>query len=85
MSSLPSSAKNGDRAAENDAFTGTVLENIRWGKEDATEEEAIEAARMAQAHEFIAATPEGYQTRVGQGGVNFSGGKSSGSRLPERW
>ncbi|MED1721962.1 ABC transporter ATP-binding protein [Brevibacillus parabrevis] len=56
-------------------FTGTVLENIRWGKEDATEEEAIEAARMAQAHEFIAATPEGYQTRVGQGGVNFSGGQ----------
>ena len=51
-------------------FTGTVLENIRWGKED-----AIEAARMAQAHEFIAATPEGYQTRVGQGGVNFSGGQ----------
>ncbi len=56
-------------------FTGTVLENIRWGKEDATEEEAMEAARMAQAHEFIAATPEGYQTRVGQGGVNFSGGQ----------
>ncbi|TGU94536.1 ABC transporter ATP-binding protein, partial [Mesorhizobium sp. M00.F.Ca.ET.186.01.1.1] len=56
-------------------FTGTVLENIRWGKEDATEEEAIEAARMAQAHEFIAATPEGYQTRAGQGGVNFSVGQ----------
>ncbi|QHZ57748.1 MULTISPECIES: ABC transporter ATP-binding protein [Brevibacillus] len=56
-------------------FTGTVLENIRWGKEDATEEEVEAAARMAQAHEFIAATPEGYQTRVGQGGVNFSGGQ----------
>ncbi|RNB56897.1 ABC transporter ATP-binding protein [Brevibacillus gelatini] len=56
-------------------FTGTVLENIRWGKEDATEAEVEAAARMAQAHEFIAATPEGYQTRVGQGGVNFSGGQ----------
>lgn len=56
-------------------FTGTVLENIRWGKEDATEEEVEAAARMAQAHEFIAATQEGYQTRVGQGGGNFSGGQ----------
>lgn len=56
-------------------FTGTVLENIRWGKAEATDEEVEQAARMAQAHEFITATPEGYGTRVGQGGVNFSGGQ----------
>ncbi|WP_103105580.1 ABC transporter ATP-binding protein [Brevibacillus reuszeri] len=56
-------------------FTGTVLENIRWGKEDATMEEVEQTAMMAQAHEFIATTPEGYDTRVGQGGINFSGGQ----------
>ncbi|ASJ52538.1 ABC transporter [Brevibacillus formosus] len=56
-------------------FTGTVLENIRWGKAEATHEEVEQAARMAQALEFISATPEGYGTRVGQGGVNFSGGQ----------
>lgn len=56
-------------------FTGTVLENIRWGKENATVEEIEYAAKMAQAHDFIIAFPEGYQTRVGQGGVNFSGGQ----------
>ncbi|MFP3388414.1 ABC transporter ATP-binding protein [Brevibacillus sp. SIMBA_040] len=56
-------------------FTGTVLENIRWGKEDATMEEVEQAAMMAQAHEFISTTPEGYETRVGQGGINFSGGQ----------
>lgn len=56
-------------------FTGTVLENIRWGKEDATMEEVEQAAMMAQAHDFISTTPEGYDTRVGQGGINFSGGQ----------
>ncbi|GED69674.1 ABC transporter ATP-binding protein [Brevibacillus reuszeri] len=56
-------------------FTGTVMDNIRWGKEDATLEEVEKAATMAQAHDFIAATPEGYDTRVGQGGINFSGGQ----------
>ncbi|MGG1658111.1 ABC transporter ATP-binding protein [Brevibacillus sp. NRS-1366] len=56
-------------------FTGTVMENIRWGKENATAEEVAQAAKMAQAHDFIAAAPEGYDTRVGQGGVNFSGGQ----------
>lgn len=56
-------------------FTGTVIDNIKWGKEDATMEEIEEAATIAQAHEFIVAFPEGYQTRVGQGGVNFSGGQ----------
>lgn len=56
-------------------FTGTVLENIRWGKEDATMEEVEQAARMAEAHDFVTATKDGYESRVGQGGVNFSGGQ----------
>lgn len=56
-------------------FTGSVIENIRWGKEDASEEEAEEAARISQAHDFIESFPEGYNTMLGQGGVNFSGGQ----------
>lgn len=56
-------------------FTGTVIENIRWGKEEATAEQVEKAAKMAEAHPFITASPEGYQTRIGQGGVNFSGGQ----------
>lgn len=60
---------------KNILFTGTVAENIRWGKEDATDAEVITAATIAGAHDFIVASPEGYQTRIGQGGVNFSGGQ----------
>lgn len=60
---------------KNILFTGTVEENIKWGKEDANETEIVMAAKMACAHEFISASPEGYQTRIGQGGVNFSGGQ----------
>jgi len=56
-------------------FTGTVVENIRWGKEDATMEEIKDSATMAGADDFISASPEGYDTRIGQGGVNFSGGQ----------
>ncbi|MVP01634.1 ABC transporter ATP-binding protein [Paenibacillus lutrae] len=56
-------------------FTGTVADNLRWGKEDATAAEMEQAARMAEAHGFIDASPEGYETRLGQGGVNFSGGQ----------
>ena len=56
-------------------FTGTVAENIRWGKQNATEEEVVEAARLAQAHEFIVKLPDGYNSRVSQGGSNFSGGQ----------
>ncbi|MWV46426.1 ATP-binding cassette domain-containing protein [Paenibacillus sp. HJL G12] len=56
-------------------FTGTVADNLRWGKEDASEEELVQASRMAEAHEFIMASPEGYGSRIGQGGVNFSGGQ----------
>lgn len=56
-------------------FSGTIKDNIRWGKEDATDEEIIEAARVAQAHEFIMSFPEGYDTQLGQRGVNLSGGQ----------
>lgn len=56
-------------------FTGTVLENIRFGKEDATMEEVERAARMADAHDFVSSFAEGYETVLGQHGVNFSGGQ----------
>ncbi|AZU64683.1 ABC transporter ATP-binding protein [Neobacillus mesonae] len=60
---------------KNILFTGSVAENIRWGKEDAKQADIEEAARIAGAHDFIAAAPEGYETAIGQGGVNFSGGQ----------
>lgn len=56
-------------------FTGTIRDNIRFGRPDATEEEVIEAAKTAQAHDFIMATPNGYDTVLGQRGVNLSGGQ----------
>ncbi len=56
-------------------FSGTVMENIQWGKNDASEEEVIEAAKDAQIHAFISTLPDGYQTRLGQKGVTFSGGQ----------
>jgi len=56
-------------------FSGTVRDNIRYGRPDATEEEVVVAARAAQAHDFIAAFPEGYDTVLGQRGVNLSGGQ----------
>jgi ATP-binding cassette, subfamily B, multidrug efflux pump len=56
-------------------FTGSIIDNIRWGKEEASEEEVIEAAKIAQAHSFVSSFPEGYNTQLGQGGVNLSGGQ----------
>ncbi|SEP38434.1 ABC transporter ATP-binding protein [Propionispora vibrioides] len=56
-------------------FTGTIMDNIRWGKEEASVAEIEAAAVFAQAHEFISRLPEGYQTQLGQGGVNLSGGQ----------
>jgi ATP-binding cassette, subfamily B, multidrug efflux pump len=56
-------------------FTGSVIDNIKWGKADATKEQIVQAAKMADAHDFITSFPEGYDTRLGQGGVNFSGGQ----------
>lgn len=56
-------------------FAGTIMENIRYGKPDATDEEVIMAARNANAHEFIMAFPDGYDTDIGQRGVKLSGGQ----------
>jgi ATP-binding cassette subfamily B protein len=56
-------------------FSGTIRENIRYGRPDASEEEVIRAAEAAQAHDFIAGFPDGYDTMVGQRGVNLSGGQ----------
>jgi ATP-binding cassette subfamily B protein len=56
-------------------FAGTVFDNIRYGKPDASEEEVIEAAKRANAHEFIMALPDGYTTDIGQRGVKLSGGQ----------
>jgi len=56
-------------------FTGSVSENIRWGSEHASTEEVEMSATIAGAHDFISAAPEGYETLIGQGGVNFSGGQ----------
>ncbi|CAM4345620.1 ABC transporter ATP-binding protein [Paenibacillus tarimensis] len=56
-------------------FTGTIRDNIRFGRPEATEEEIIEAARAAQAHDFIMKLPAGYDTELGQRGVNLSGGQ----------
>ena len=56
-------------------FTGTIRENLLWGREDATEEEMIQATKDAQAYEFIMARPEGFDTQLTQGGTNVSGGQ----------
>ncbi|HUX87331.1 MAG TPA: ABC transporter ATP-binding protein, partial [Chloroflexota bacterium] len=56
-------------------FSGTIRDNIRWGSPDATDEEVIAAAQMAQAHDFISRFPNGYDAIVGQRGVNLSGGQ----------
>ena len=56
-------------------FSGTIRDNIRYGRPDASEEEVIAAAKAAQAHDFILAFPEGYDTELGQRGVNLSGGQ----------
>ena len=56
-------------------FSGTILDNLRWGREDATLEECKEACRQACADEFIEAFPDGYETVIDQGGTNVSGGQ----------
>ena len=56
-------------------FTGTVMENIRYGRLDATDEECIEAARLANAHDFISRLPDGYQTMLTNNGANLSQGQ----------
>lgn len=56
-------------------FAGTVIDNIRYGKPDATRDEIMEAAKNANAHEFIMNLPDGYETNIGQRGVKLSGGQ----------
>ena len=60
---------------KNVLFSGTVKENLRWGSADATDEELREAAKLAQADDFVMKLPEGYDTYIEQGGVNVSGGQ----------
>ncbi len=60
---------------KNVLFSGTIAENLRWGNEHATDEELVAACKTACAHDFIESFPDGYNTELGQGGVNVSGGQ----------
>jgi len=60
---------------KNVLFAGTIKENLRWGSPNATDAELEEACRLAQAHEFVSAFPDGYDTMIEQGGTNVSGGQ----------
>ena len=60
---------------KNVLFSGTIRDNLKWGNENATDEEIIEACKSAEAHDFIMSFPDGYDTDLGQGGVNVSGGQ----------
>ncbi len=60
---------------QNMLFSGTIMENIRWGRPEATDEEVFAAAKDAQAHEFISEFEKGYETELGQGGSTVSGGQ----------
>ncbi|MFV0537539.1 MAG: ABC transporter ATP-binding protein [Dysgonomonas sp.] len=68
-------AKIGMVLQKNELFSGTIIENLRWGKPDATMEEIIEATKVAQAHDFISSFTDGYDTLLGRGGINVSGGQ----------
>ena len=56
-------------------FPGTVMQNISYGKKGATEDEIVEAARIAEAHDFVTSLPDGYETQIGEGGHKLSGGQ----------
>lgn len=60
---------------KNQLFSGTIKENLRWGNAEATDEELIEACKLAQADEFVSTFPAGYDTYIEQGGTNVSGGQ----------
>ena len=60
---------------KNQLFSGTIKDNLRWGNQDATDEELIYACKLAQADEFVSAFPDGYDTYIEQGGSNVSGGQ----------
>lgn len=60
---------------KNTLFSGTIKENLRWGNADATDEELVEACKLAQADDFVRSFPDGYDTYIEQGGTNVSGGQ----------
>lgn len=60
---------------KNELFSGTIKENLRWGNPDATDDELVEACKLAQADEFVSGFPNGYDTHIEQGGTNVSGGQ----------
>jgi len=60
---------------KNTLFSGSISDNLRWGRENATDEEIREACRLSCAHEFVEARPDGYDTHIEQGGTNVSGGQ----------
>ena len=60
---------------KNVLFSGTIKENLRWGDENATDEELVRVCKLAQAHDFIESFPDGYDTYIEQGGTNVSGGQ----------
>ncbi len=60
---------------KNVLFSGTIKENLRWGDENASDEELVRVCKLAQAHEFIESFPDGYDTYIEQGGTNVSGGQ----------
>lgn len=60
---------------KNNLFSGTIKDNLRWGNENATDEQMIEACKLAQAHDFITSFPDGYDSKIEQGGANVSGGQ----------
>lgn len=60
---------------KNELFSGTIRDNLRWGNPNATDEELIEACRLAQVHDYISSFPDGYEKWIEQGGANVSGGQ----------
>ncbi len=66
-------------------FSGSVADNIRYGKDDATDEEVRYAAEIAQALDFVNQMPDGFDSYIAQGGTNVSGGQSRGCALHEPW
>ena len=69
---------------KNTLFSGTIRENLLWGNPDATEEEMIQAAKHAQAHDFIMEMPDGYDTHVEQEWIKLSGGQNNVLQLHVR-
>ncbi|MDL2231282.1 ABC transporter ATP-binding protein/permease [Porphyromonadaceae bacterium OttesenSCG-928-L07] len=68
-------AKVGIVLQNNELFSGTIMDNLKWGNPEAAPEEIEQVAKTAQAHDFITSFPDGYNTRLGRGGVNISGGQ----------